>query len=129
MAKRFFDHHPPPLSLSFGHEARSRKPRDYRAEEAVRDGEIEKVAACGAGGFIELGQMLAQPVVHPGIVEITLQIAHALGQPSPGILIKPADLVPAVLSDKLLHRIGEALAPLLCRLGGEIDTDEPKFVR
>jgi hypothetical protein len=45
----------------------------------------------------------ADPLVGPGIVEIALQIAHAVGQPSPCGLIEVVDLELAVLSDKFLH--------------------------
>ena len=72
--------------------------------------------------------MLAQPLVSPGIVEIALQIAHALGQPSPGILIKPADWNSPSFPTNCCIISVEALAPLLGRLGGEVDTDEPKSV-
>ena len=128
MAEWLLDHYPPPLPISFGHEVRSREPRDCHAEEAVRDGEIEKVVARRAGSLVELRQMLADPVVGSGIVEIALQIAHALGQPSPDGLIEMVDFELAVLPNELLHRVEEALAPILDRLGGEVDTDEPKSV-
>src|SRR5260370_10871214 len=83
--------HPPPLPISFGHEARSREPRDCHAEEAVRDGEIEKVVACRAGGLFALGPILAQPAVRPPIVEIAPHVAHSPSPPPPGLPINPGN--------------------------------------
>ena len=34
----------------------------------------------------------------------------------------------AIVGDELLHGIGEALAPFLCRLGGQVDADELESV-
>ena len=129
VAKRFFDHHAPPLPVAFLGEAGRREPGDGRAEEAVRDGEIEQMVARGAGRLVEPGQMRAQPLVSRGIVEIALHIAHALGQPRPRILIEAAEFELAILADKFPDLIGERLAPRFDGLIGEVDTDDPESVR
>ena len=128
MAERLFDHHPAPLAVSFGREAGGAKRGDRGREETVGDGEIEEVIAGGAGRLVQFGQMLAQARVGPGIVEVALQIAHALGQPAPDGLVDLVDVKLAVMRDEFLHRSREAVAPLLGGLGGEIDADELKSV-
>ena len=63
VAERLLDHHPSPLPVFFRHQARGAEPRDRRAEEAIGDGEIEEVVARGAGRFVQLRQMVAEPAV------------------------------------------------------------------
>ena len=50
----------------FRHEVRGREPGDRRAEEAVGNGEIEKIVARRAGSLVQLRQMLAEPAVGSG---------------------------------------------------------------
>ena len=53
MAERLFDHHAPPLPVAFLGEAGGGELRDRRAEEAVRDREIEQMVA-GCARLVEL---------------------------------------------------------------------------
>src|SRR5882724_11052843 len=88
VAERLFDHHPAPFAVLFRGQLRSPKARDHDAEEAVCDREIEEIVARGARRLVQPRQMLAQSVVGPGIVQIALKIAHAVGQPAPcGLLM------------------------------------------
>ena len=68
------------------------KPGDCHAEKAIRDGEVEEIVTCRARCFIQLRQMLVEPAVGLWIVEVTLQIAHAVGKPLPRVLVNTVDL-------------------------------------
>ena len=72
--------------------------------------------------------MLAESTVRPRIGDVALHIAHAVGQPSPGVMVDMVDLELAVTGDELFHRIGEAVAPLLHRPRIMVDRDEPESV-
>ena len=124
MAERLLDHDPAPLPVFFRHQPRRPQARDDHAEEAIRDREIEKVVACRAGRLVQPRQMLADPAEGRGIGQVTLHIAHAVGQPAPGGLVDMVGLELAILGDEFVHRIGQALAPLLRGAGRHVDADE-----
>ncbi len=98
-------------------------------EEAVRDGEVEEPVAGSGGRLVQFRQMLAQPVVRPGVVQVALQIAHAVGEPPPSGLVDMVGLeLAAALTDEVAHRIAQALAPIHRGLGGQVDADEPESI-
>src|SRR5919106_727221 len=72
--------------------------------------------------------MLTQPAVSARIVEVALQIAHAVGKPAPGGLVDVVGLEFATVGDESFHRIGEVPAPFLRSLGGQVDADELESV-
>ena len=125
MAEGLLDHDPAPLAVLFRGQARGSEIRDHDAEETVGDCEIEEIVASGTRRLVLLRQMLGQSAVGRGIVEVSLKIAHAAGQPAPGGLVDVvgSELVVA-LRDELVHHLGQALAPFLRGLGGQIDADE-----
>ena len=88
VAERLFDDDPAPLAVVLRHQARGSKRGDRRAEEAVGDGEIEQAVARRAGRLVQSRQMLAEPAIGLRIVEVALQIAHAVGEPLPGGLVE-----------------------------------------
>lgn len=106
------------------YKAHGAKPGDCHAEKAICDGEVEKIITCRACCLIKLRQMFVKPAISLWIIEVTLQIAHAVGKPLPRILVNTVDLELALVADKFFHRVGEASAPFLRALGGAVDTDE-----
>src|SRR5215467_9100855 len=124
MAERLLDHHPAPAATSLRHEARRREALDHGTEEAIRNGEVEKIVACRAGGAVQLRQVFTQATERPRIGEIALQIRHAVGKPLPGGLVDVIHLELAVTTGELLHRIGESVAPLLYCPRIMVDCDE-----
>src|SRR5262245_35956843 len=107
MAERLLDHHPAPVAISLRYETRGREAIDHSAEKAIRDGEVEKIVACCAGGAVQLRQVLTQATVRPRIGEVALQIGHAVRKPLPGGLVDVVHLELATKAGKFLHRIGE----------------------
>ena len=57
-----------------------------------------------------------EPAIGLRIVEVTLQIAHALGEPLPGGLVEFVEMELAIVGDEFLHCVGEVRAPLLALL-------------
>ena len=102
MAERLFDHDPAPLAVLFRHQACSAEPGDRHAEKAIGDGEIEEIVARRAGCLVELRQMLAEPAIGLRIVEVALQIAHAVGEPSPRGLVDMVGLELATVRRRIL---------------------------
>ena len=94
----------------------------------IGNGEIEKIVASGACRLVEPRQMLLQPMIGILVVEIALEIAHPLGEPTPRSLIKLVLLELAIAGDRFLHHCGESVAPFLHSIGISPDTDEPKSV-
>src|SRR5262245_16522751 len=43
VAEGLLDHYPAPLAIAFRHQAGGAEPGDRRAEETIRDGEVEEV--------------------------------------------------------------------------------------
>src|SRR5262245_57343555 len=84
MAERLLDHYPSPLLVFFRYQTCSPEARDNHAEEAVGYGEVEEVVTSRPSRLVQPRQMLAEPAIGFGIIQITLQIRHALGQPAPG---------------------------------------------
>src|SRR5437867_4726206 len=128
MAERLLDDHSAPATISLRHEARRREAMDYGTEEAIGDGEVEKIVASCAGGAVQLRQVLTQATVRPRVGEVALQICHAVGQPLPGGLVDMVHLELAVTTGEFLHRIGEPIAPLLDRPRIVVDSDESEPV-
>src|SRR3984893_18395892 len=128
VAERFFNHYPTPSAVSLRYKARGAKPGDCHAEKAIRDGEVEKIVTCGTSWLIQLHQMFVKPAVGLWIVEITLQIAHAVGKPLPRVLVNTVNLELAFVPDEFFHCIGEASAPFLRAFGGAVDADELEAV-
>jgi hypothetical protein len=132
MAEGLLDDDAPPLARPrpLGGQARGPELVDDGAEEPVGHRQIEQAIGSGCGGLLDRGQKLAQPPIAVGVGEITLQIAHAAGEPAPGLLVDMVRLeFAAVLGDELVHHLGQILPPILGCLGGQIDPDEPKLVR
>src|SRR3984885_1204647 len=74
--------------------------------------------------------MLAQSLVHSAVVEITLKVAHAAGQPAPRILVDMVGLeFAAALGDEFVHHVAQALAPGLGVFGRQIDAYDSKILR
>jgi hypothetical protein len=129
MAEGLFDHHPAPLAMLFCHQRGSTEPGDRHAEEAVGDGEVEETVARSARCLVQLREMLAQPAVAPGIVQVALQIAHAVGEPSPCGLVDMVGLeLTATLSDEFVHHVRQALSPVLRGRVGQVYADQPEFL-
>src|SRR5215510_11320841 len=78
MAERLLDHHSAPAAISFCHETCGREAMDRSTEEAIRNGEVKKIIACGA---VQVPQVITQATVRPRIGEVALQIRHARGTP------------------------------------------------
>ena len=103
------------------------KARDDHAEEAIGDRQIEQVIA---GGRVIGGKVIAQTAIQPRVVEVALEVAHAGGEPAPGGLVDVIGRkLAAALGDELVHRLGEARAPIGGGLGRQIDADEAEAVR
>ena len=128
MAKWLFNHNPAPSAVCFRYKVGGTKPRDCHAKKTVRDGEVEKIVTSDACCLIQLRQMLAKPAIGLWIVEVTLQIAHAIGKPLPRVLGNMVDLEFALVADEFFHRLSEASAPFLRALGGAVDADELEAV-
>ena len=125
VAERLFDHHPAPLAVCFRHQPGATEPGNRHGEETVGDGEVEEPVARRARGLVELRQMRAETAVGGGIVEVALQIAHAVGEPTPSGLVDMIHLeLAAAPGDEFAHHVGEALAPFRGGLGGEVDADQ-----
>src|SRR3984893_3147976 len=118
MAEGLFDYDPTPLAVTFRHEAGGPKPGDGHAKQALRDGEVEEMVTRSAGCLIQPCQMLAQPAIGRRIVKVALQIAHAVGKPTPGAVVDLVDVELAIVGDEFLHCIGEALPTFLRAFGG-----------
>ena len=128
MAERFFDHDPPPSAMCLRYKARGAKPGDCNAEKTIRDREVKKIITSSAGCLIQLRQMFVKPAVGFWIVEVTLQIAHAVGKPLPRVLVNIVNLELALVADEFFHGVGEASAPFLRALGSAVDADELEAV-
>ena len=74
----------PPAPLGLPRQAGSGQPLDDRAEEAGRRREVEHGIAAAVLSVAASGQMLAEPAIGLGIVEVAREIAHALDEPFPG---------------------------------------------
>ena len=128
VAKRLLDHHAAPLAVSLRQEVRCAQPGDCDPEQSIRDGKVEEVVAGCACRPVEPGQMLAELAVGLLIIEVALQIAHPIGEPTPRGLVEVILLELAIMTDRSLQHLGEALAPFVHAFGGPADADEPKSV-
>ena len=130
VAERLLDHDPAPLAVVFRHQARGAEPGDRHAEEAIGDGEIEEAVARRAGRLVQLRQMLAEPAIGLGIVEVALQIAscgRSASATRSGRYGRPGTR--RSLGDEFVHRVGEALRAIpRVLLAAQVDADEPEAV-
>src|ERR1700691_2347978 len=68
--------------------------------------------------------MVAQFRVGAGVVDIALDIAHALAKPAPCRVIDRVDVKLSALADEIFHRSSEVSSPLLNAAGVVVETDE-----
>ena len=101
VAEGLFDHHPAPLAVLFGYKTGGTKVRDRRCEEAVGDGKIEQVIPAGRRGFVQPGEVVAELEVGAGVVQIALEIAHAVAEPLPCLLVDGVDVKLAALPSEI----------------------------
>ena len=130
VAERLLDHDPAPLAGLFIDQASGSEAGYRDTEETIGDREVKKVIAGGARLLVEPGKMIAEPPIRLRIVQIALQIRHAIGEPAPCRSIELDDMKLAAASgDELIHRLAQAPAPLRRGFGRQINADELKPLR
>ncbi len=120
---------PPPIVL-LRHQSGSAECRDHGAEQAIGDGEIEEMVAARALRLVEAGKMIAQAGEGLRLREVALHVSHAVGQPSPGILIDVIGLeLAAPAGDECVHHVEQAFLPLRRGPVAAIDANQLKTLR
>src|ERR1019366_5219163 len=122
VAKRFFDNHPPPMVILFGHQADFRKPLDDVAEEVGRGGEVKKIVAVGVVILVDFGKRFLQLVIGSGIVEISTHVTYAADEPFPQIGIDGA-------SGELFEVVCDLLPRIVIAHGAAANADYGKLAR
>ena len=129
MPERLLDDDAPPLSVLFLDHVRRPEGGHDDAEEAIGDGEIEEMVARRAGRLVEPRKMLLETAVGLRVLEVALQVGHAVGQPSPGRLVDAVGLELAVTAgDEFVHHVGEGLAPVVHGPVAVVDADQPEAI-
>src|SRR5215471_8647534 len=129
MTKWLFDDHPPPLLIFLKEQTGRSQSFNRDFEKAVRDRQVEEAITRRARSLVQFAQMIIKSLIGLSVVQISLDIAHAIGQPLPCFGIQLIESGFPIGTHKALYGVGKSLAPFLSCLRGEVHADDPEFVR
>ena len=117
LTERFFDNHPPPLSVVLLRQARRAKLLHSRREKIWRRRQVKEIIPACAVFLIYVGQQLLQLLIRGRLLEITGEIVQPLGKPVPQTWVTGAH-------GELLHFLRQLFAKGLVR---QTSTRDPYY--